>query len=122
MVAFNQLVREHRHAVDFITVYIREMHPADEWSFSVDRFNQKQPKTLDERIFMARLLENEGVECPILVDTMTDEAANKYEGMPERLYVFLNKKFIYKGGQGPEDYNLDDVIHVLNAMKCGKME
>jgi hypothetical protein len=116
------MVRERHHAVDFIIIYIREMHPTDEWSFVSNPVSCKQPQNIEQRILLARILEKKGVECPILVDTMLDEAAKKYEALPERLYVLMDNKVLYKGKRGPKGYSLDEVVTVLDRLNSEKHE
>lgn len=61
--------------------------------------------------------------CPVMVDTMADEANKKYAGMPIRLYIIKRNQIEYAGGTGPTFYNPKEVtrwlhdrrIHLKNA-------
>ncbi len=56
------------------------------------------------------------VTCPVLVDLMSDEAQMKYAALPERLYIVKNGKIAYEGLQGPEGYNLNDMVEELKKI------
>ena len=63
------------------------------------------------------LLRKEGKEflegCPILVDSIDNEAEKKYSGLPERLYVILDGEIIYAGEMGPFGYSIKEVDECL---------
>ena len=47
-----------------------------------------------------------------------DNKANKaYGALPERLYILLNGKIAYMGGQGPFGYKIDEVEDWLTNHK-----
>ncbi|XP_019633402.1 PREDICTED: uncharacterized protein LOC109476824 [Branchiostoma belcheri] len=43
------------------------------------------------------------------VDTMDNNVAKTYACYPDRLFVILDGRVVYKGGLGPEGYHLDEV-------------
>jgi hypothetical protein len=106
---------------DFVTVYIKEAHPTDEWQVpanETDSVCYSQPKTLEER----RLIANDFVErfhyaLPLVVDTMENQAEDTYAAWPERLYVIgAEGKILYKGAMGPQGFAPDEVDSVLRAL------
>ena len=46
------------------------------------------------------------ISCPLLVDFMEDKANKAYGALPERIYVLMNGKIAYMGGQGPFGYKI----------------
>ena len=52
------------------------------------------------------MLELESVDCPVLVDSLTDDANKAYAGLPERLYIILDGIIVYQGAQGPFGYKV----------------
>jgi hypothetical protein len=61
------------------------------------------PKTLKERRNIAQKFAADlKTSVPILVDTLDDEAARKYGGWPDRLFVIdAEGKIALSGGPGP---------------------
>jgi hypothetical protein len=110
----HEIAREHADRASFLTIYIREAHPTDEWQM---RSNEKegvcypQPRALDERVAIARdFVARHGYELPLAVDDMMDVADELYAGWPERLYVIgTDGKIAYKGKTGPFGFEPDEV-------------
>ncbi|XP_078417764.1 type I iodothyronine deiodinase isoform X3 [Cetorhinus maximus] len=87
----------------------------DGWAFE-NNVDIKQHQTLSDRFDAARLLLNEEPPCPVVVDTMDNVTSAKYAAMPERLYVVLNGKIIYKGERGAWGYKPEEVRLVLQNL------
>lgn len=105
---------------DFLTIYIKEAHPEDEWQVDSNEdegFCFKQPTTLPERIRIARAFVDEfDFELPLAVDSMDNAAEEAYAGWPERLYVVdATGKIAYKGGTGPMNFDPDELEAFLDA-------
>ena len=75
----------------------------------------------EQRIEAAQSLKHKfkplNITCPLLVDFMDDKANKAYGALPERLYILLNGKIVYMGGQGPMDYKIDEVEDWLRNHK-----
>ena len=56
--------------------------------------------------------------CPVVVDTMENEANRAYAGLPIRLYVIKNQNVAYAGLPGPTYYNLKEVEQWLKEFKA----
>ena len=71
----------------------------------------KQPKTLDERLLIARdFVERTKYTIPLLVDGMDNQADELYAGWPERLYIIDETgRIAYKGEPGPFGYHPEEV-------------
>lgn len=110
----HEIGREHAERASFLTIYIREAHPTDEWqmrSNETEGVCYPQPRTLEERLAIARdFVARHGYELPLAVDDMTDVADELYAGWPERLYVIgTDGKVAYKGKTGPFGFEPDEV-------------
>lgn len=80
-----------------------------------------QPRTLDERLAIARdFVARHGYEIPLAVDDLTDLADELYAGWPERLYVIgTDGKVAYKGKTGPFGFEPDEVAAWLGQHANG---
>ena len=98
----------------FIFIYIREAHAADEWP--MDYLNEginvnfKKPKVLHQRIVLAqKFVDQFQIKLPIYVDGIDDTISSLYSAAPERLYIIKNNRVNYKGGPGPMCYDLEEL-------------
>lgn len=116
----HEIARSHAERARFLTIYIKEAHPTDEWAMSS---NEKagicypQPKDLEGRLAIARdFVTHSKYEIPMLVDGMENAADELYAGWPERLYVIDERGVIaYKGETGPFGFEPDEVDAWLKA-------
>ena len=102
---FNKVVTNFDKYADFVTVYIKEAHPLDGWHQPGGKYDIYQHKTIDDRIAAAKMLEDYGVPCPILLDTMEDEGIYQYAAHPEALYIIENGIVKLKGLGPFSDYS-----------------
>ncbi|CAH1243410.1 DIO1 [Branchiostoma lanceolatum] len=105
---FNDMVAEFADRADFLTVYIAEAHASDGWSFR-NNIKIRKHRTLEERLAAAKMLADSNLSGPLLVDTMDDVANRKYGAWPERLYILLDGRVMYKGMMGPHGYHVHQV-------------
>ena len=88
----------------------------DSYEFKIATHEQ-----FEQRIEAAQSLKDKfkplNITCPLLVDFMDDKANKAYGALPERLYILLNGKIVYMGGQGPMDYKIDEVEDWLRNHK-----
>ena len=100
--------------LDFLTVYIKEAHPEDEWQLGA---NEKkgvcylQPTNLQQRTAIANdFVERYSYAMPLVVDSMENTVEEAYAAWPERLYVVdENGRVAYKGGVGPFGFKPDEL-------------
>jgi hypothetical protein len=106
-----QIYNDYKEHADFLTVYVREAHPTDEWQM---KSNVKedvcyaQPKTLAQRVAIANDF-TKRFKYPIAfgIDDMSNLA---YSAWPERLYIIDEQgRIAYRGGMGPFHYAPDEV-------------
>jgi hypothetical protein len=106
--------------VDFLTVYVREAHPTDEWQMKSnvkDDVCYAQPKTLEQRVAIAKDFTGRfKFSLPFGIDDMSNAADNAYAAWPERLYVIDETGHVaYRGGMGPFNYKPAEVRDWLAA-------
>jgi Iodothyronine deiodinase len=109
-----KIYNDYKDHADFLTVYVREAHPTDEWQM---KSNVKedvcyaQPKTLEQRVAIAKdFVQRQKYPLPFGIDDMNDAADLAYSAWPERLYIIDERGHVaYAGGMGPFNYNPDEV-------------
>ena len=115
-----QIYNDYKKHVDFLTVYVREAHPTDEWQMKSnvkDDVCYAQPKTLEQRVAIAKDFTTRfKFPLPFGVDDMSNAADNVYAAWPERLYVIdQTGHVVYRGGMGPFNYKPVEVREWLAA-------
>ena len=110
----DSLYLEYRDRADFLTVYIREAHPTDEWQMTANEREDVcylQPRTLAQRVAIAKdFVKRFGYAMPLAVDPMENPADRIYAGWPERFYIVDESGAIaYKGKTGPFGYHPEEV-------------
>ena len=98
----------------FVTVYIKEAHPEDEWQMDSNEKENvcyPQPRTTEQRLAIARdFVRRFHYEVPLAVDSIENRADAVWAGWPERLYVVDERGVIvYKGKTGPFGYHPEEV-------------
>jgi Iodothyronine deiodinase len=99
--------------VNFLTLYIKEAHPTDEWQLPSNKTEDVcylQPRTTEQRVAIANdFIKRFHYDIPLLIDPIENPANSIYAGWPERLYVLEDGVIRYKGGPGPFDYHPEEV-------------
>ena len=98
----------------FVTIYIKEAHPLDEWQMDVNEKESvcyPQPRTTEDRVRIANdFVRRFHYEIPLFVDPIDNRANDAYAGWPERLYVVDETgTIVYKGKPGPFGYHPEEV-------------
>lgn len=109
-----KIYNDYKDRADFLTVYVREAHPTDEWQM---KSNVKedvcyaQPKTLEQRVAIAQdFVQRQKYPLPFGIDDMNNAADLAYSAWPERLYVIDEQgRIAYAGGMGPFNYDPQEV-------------
>jgi len=115
-----QIYNDYKDHADFLTVYVREAHPTDEWQMKSnvkDDVCYAQPKTLEQRVAIAKdFTARYTFPLPFGIDEMGNAADAAYAAWPERLYVIDETGHVaYRGGMGPFNYKPADVRDWLAA-------
>ena len=102
----------------FLTVYISEAHPDDEWRMDSNReesFVFNQPRVFDERKALAKVLVDRlRYRLPVAIDTMDNRTEKAFAAWPERIYILgAGGKVLYKGGMGPFGFHPDEAEKAL---------
>ena len=92
----------YKEKVQFFLIYISEAHPEEKH----DGNRVGQPKTIDERLVLARkCVTRLKLSIPILMDTMDGVAEKAYKGKPDRMCVVdVDGKVAYYGKRGPRGF------------------
>jgi hypothetical protein len=120
-----QIYNDYKDHADFLTVYVREAHPTDEWQMKSnvkDDVCYAQPKTLEQRVAIAKdFTARYKFPLPFAIDDMSNAADTAYAAWPERLYIIDETgHIVYRGGMGPFHYKPAEVREWL-AAKCGRV-
>lgn len=115
-----QIYNDYKDKADFLTVYVREAHPTDEWQMKSnlkDDVCYAQPKTLEQRIAIAQdFTKRFKFPLPFGIDDMSNAANDAYAAWPERLYIIDETgRIVYRGGIGPFHYKPGEVREWLAA-------
>ncbi|MCD6342771.1 MAG: hypothetical protein J7L76_03210 [Spirochaetaceae bacterium] len=117
--SIQEIYKQFKEEVQFLSIYIREAHPIDGWwmgrrltkklmlrmapKVSMEHYD---PKTIEERRAVAGECETAlqyGTQT--YIDEMDDHVNDTYAAWPTRLYlVGLDGKIVYGGGLGPYDF------------------
>ena len=105
----------------FLTIYIKEAHPEDEWQMTVNEDQgvcYMQPTTLADRLVIANdFIERFDYGMPLVVDPMDNPAEEAYAAWPERLYVIgTDGRIAYKGRTGPFGFDPDELEQQLEEI------
>jgi hypothetical protein len=98
----------------FLTVYIKEAHPTDEWQMDSNESEDVcylQPRSTADRIAIANdFVRRFKYPIPLLVDPIENPANAVYAAWPERLYIVDEAgRIAYKGGMGPFEFHPEEV-------------
>ncbi len=83
-----QIYNDYKDHADFLTVYVREAHPTDEWQMKSnvkDDVCYAQPKTLEQRVAIAKdFTARFKFPLPFGIDEMGNAADNAYAACHSR--------------------------------------
>lgn len=121
-----QIFDDYKEHADFLTIYVREAHPTDEWQMKSnikDDVCYAQPRSLSDRLAIANdFTKRFNYPVPFGVDDMDNTANDAYAAWPERLYIIDESgKIAYRGGMGPFHYNPAEVRSWL-ASRYGEVK
>jgi hypothetical protein len=117
-VDLHRIYDRYRDQARFLTVYIAEAHPEDEWQTDSNReqnFVFKQPRTFDQRKELAKILVDRlKYRMPLAIDSMDNRTDKAFAAWPERIYILgEGGKILYKGGPGPFGFHPDEAETAL---------
>jgi len=108
------MYRRYGDRAQFLTVYIREAHPTDEWQMDANVEQDvcyAQPKTTAQRVAIANdFVHRFKYPMPLLVDPIENPGDRVYAGWPERFYIVDESgRIAYKGETGPMGFHPEEV-------------
>jgi hypothetical protein len=120
-VDLHRIYDRYKDQARFLTVYIAEAHPEDEWQTDSNReqnFVFKQPRTFDQRKELAKILVDRlKYRMPLAIDSMDNRTDKAYAAWPERIYILgEGGKVLYKGGPGPFGFHPDEAEKALAGL------
>jgi hypothetical protein len=115
-----QIYNDYKDHADFLTVYVREAHPTDEWQMKSNVREDvcyAQPKNLAQRVAIANdFIKRFKYPIAFGIDDINNSAEAAYSAWPERLYVIDESgRIAYRGGMGPFHYDPAEVRAWLAA-------
>ena len=123
-----KIYEDYKDHADFLTIYIREAHPLDEWQMKSNAKDKDdvcyvQPKTLDQRVAIANDFSKRfKFPLPFGIDEMSIAANDAYAAWPESLYILDEIVHIsYKGVYGRFKYYPKEVLAWL-AQRYGEVK
>lgn len=98
-----KLYARYGERVHFYLIYTREAHPTDGRAIAGNAFEVKSPRSLEERLQVARDFVKEAeITMPVLVDGIDDATEKAYATWPNRLFILdATGKIVDKGTAGP---------------------
>jgi len=115
------MYEEFKHAANFITVYIQEAHPVDEWTLG-DKVCVMQPKTNEDRLVIANdFVAEMQYKLPTGVDMIEGHFNKTYAAMPERgIIINATGKLAFIGKAGPYGFRAIELHDWLREYVKGK--
>jgi type I thyroxine 5'-deiodinase len=115
-----ELSEKYGSRAEFLTIYIKEAHPEDEWQMTVNEEQgvcYRQPTSLEDRVMIANdFITRFEYSIPLVVDPMDNPAEEAFAAWPERLYVIgTDGRISYKGRKGPFGFDPDELEHWLET-------
>ena len=104
LLVLSEIAEVYKQQVDFLLIYIEEVHAADGWTIRRN-VSIKKHLTLQDRIAAATMFSQDQNTFQIVVDNMENTCSEEYAGLPERLYVLLNDQVQMIPGPGPNFIN-----------------
>ena len=106
----NEIYAKYNDSVAFFVIYTREAHPDDGWRVpdNLDaKIHYNEPRTDAERTAVAAVCQIKlDLQMPMLVDSIGNDAEEKYVSLPMRLYLIgRNGKIAYTGNRGPAGFD-----------------
>ena len=111
----NSVAHRYKDDVDFLLVYISEVHPSDGW-YIENNYNIKSHSSTEDRVQAANELVQHGIPYPVVLDDMGNTVAVAYGAFPERVYVVLDGIIVYQSGVGFESYKPADLDTFLKQL------
>lgn len=99
-------------------VYIEEAHATDEWPVGSKLYNFEQTKRLEQRVALAKMVQDLGLLVPIIVDVPPANVFSEiYSPWPARFYIISpDGKLTVKPKPVGGTYNTGIIWDVLESL------
>jgi hypothetical protein len=121
------LYERFKGSVAFLTIYIEEAHPLDEWFLpeavgdNTKRIIAEQHKSIASRIDAAKTyIEESNNPMEVVCDSLRNDGVIKFDAWPDRIYIIEDGVIVYQGAPGPFGFYLDEVTQWLMSRTEGK--
>jgi hypothetical protein len=126
-VDLHRIYDKYKDRAEFLTVYISEAHPDDEWQMDSnrkDKFVFNQPKTFEERKELAKVLVDRlEYRMPVAIDSLDNRAESVFGAWPERIYVLEpGGRIVFKGEMGPFGFHPEEGEKALEGLLARRAE
>jgi hypothetical protein len=128
--SLDEMYRQWKGEVEFVTVYVREAHPVDDRAATPTNETAgiliKQPATLEERCSVAKqCVAALHLQTPLVVDQIDNRVGLTYAAEPDRLYVIdIDGRIAFRSGPGPFGFNPGEMeqslLLLLHEQKMAK--
>lgn len=123
----HRIYDKYKDRAEFLTIYISEAHPDDEWQMDSNRkdgFVYNQPKTFEERKELAKVLVDRlEYRMPVAIDSLDNRAERVFGAWPERIYVLEpGGRIVFKGEMGPFGFHPEEGEKALEALLASRAE
>jgi len=109
----HSLVEKYKNKAHFLTIYLREAHPQDAWPLG-KHVVVSAHKTEADRISVAeQFISANKWKLPTVVDTLQDLFMQTYWAHPERFFVILDGKLMFKAQPRDAYYPVSDLVQWL---------
>jgi len=108
MTKYFDLAQKYQNKVDFALVYTEEAHPPGTWNLLFQE-HVDEHKCLEDRVTAAKRISLNDESMKLYVDTMDDQLNRAFGAFPERLYILLDNKVVYQGGEGPFGHKVEEI-------------
>jgi len=109
-VRLNEIYAKYKESIAFFVIYTREAHPDDGWRVPDNleaNIHYKEPRSDAERAEVAAVCQVKlDLKMPMLIDTIANDAEEKYVSLPMRLYLIgRDGTIVYAGDRGPRGFD-----------------
>lgn len=124
-VRLNEIYEDYNDDIQFFLIYIREAHAADGWQTPQNLYEDiifNEPTSDDERAEVGHACQiGLDLKYPMLIDSVDNDAEEKFVGQPIRLYVIdAGGRITYAGDRGPRGFDPESWVEAIkDQIKAG---
>jgi hypothetical protein len=115
----HEALKQFGDRVQLLAVYISEAHAADEWPVGKAISCVNQPKSIEERVQVAkRFVAKHDYQIPMLVDNMDNTFLTTFAPWPYRYYAIHNGRLVFKAQPDAEarGYPIPGLVNLIKSL------